>query len=266
MLELTYFGRNIIHTTLRVVLVENELNNAFETIPNNISMLTIDTFEGASVEALPNMNKFTNLKSIKINGLHGLRQLPNIPTLNQVIIRECSIETLHNIPDSIDYLTLDNNPNLDMYTLPQSIGVFICSQQRLGHFTIPQDNVMTSIYDCSLDTITNIDLCQQYADELPWYVFDMWGCNSPYQSYIDDVLYRMDLAMYTRDRIQSLSRTLLPYIIDIVKHREAVLEFANTMSTVRDSIRTSVPQDKLSPCDTVFILASNYPRRMMEYM
>jgi hypothetical protein len=254
---------------IEIVNDTNVIDEAFEDIPISITVLHFTTMTPFNIDIFPSLDRFSNLRTIYFINITGIRILPNLnhmKYLKYLNIQGCSIETLETIP-SLIHLVLKNNNRLNMYTLPESIGVLECIGQNMGDFTIPTNNIMTTLHQCVVSSVTNIAICHEYINEHPTYIFDMTDCISPYQTYIDEKSRQLEIPeIYTNGRCHSQSIQLLPYIIDIVVNRELLLDFVNNMICVRNSTVQHKTPLELEDIHTVFVLGSNYPRRMMEYI
>lgn len=267
MMRISYLAKHMV--PVEITIGPNDIEEAFNSIPENIMVLRIISSPDINIEIFPSLGRFLYLRELCFINIKGIRILPDmshLQYLKHLNIQECSIETLENIPILV-HLVLKNNVRLNIHTIPQSIDVLECVGQNMGDFTIPFNNMITKLHKCVVLSITNISICHEYMNKNHRYIFDMTECISPYQSFIDETSKRIGIPdQYTNSRCDSQSITILPYIIDIVVNRELLLDFGNNMICVRNSTVQNKPPNNLGYINTVFVLGSNYPRRMMEFI
>ena len=271
MLSLTYFHANMVTRNEQLAYSDNRntnfanISNILEQIPSNITVLIFESEHGDyPIDTLPSLVRFTHLKIIHFKKIKSLRIIPEFSeTVNYLNIRECDIETLINVPRRMNHLSLDSNRLLDMSTIPHSIEMFECIHQHLGNFSIPQNNMLLWVSECTIESITNISICLTYYETNPFYCLDMYKCISPYQEAVDDILKHIPSH---HNRLHEYSRNIVQAIIEIEHNKQLRLELGQNAICTQKSVLRNTPQIDMSPIETVFVLGSNYPRRMMEFV
>jgi hypothetical protein len=271
MLSFTYFHSNMVTLHQHLAYTDNRdtnfanISNILEKIPYNITVLIFESEHGNyPIDTLPSLMRFIHLKIIHFKKIKTLRILPEFSeTVNYLNIRECDIETLINVPRRMKHLSLDTNRLLDMSTIPTSIEMFECMRQHLGTFSIPQDNMLLWLSECTIETITNISICLTYYETNPFYCLDMYQCISPYQYAVDDILKHIPPH---HNRLHEYSIEIVNAIIEIEHNKQLRIELGQNAICIQKSILRNTPQIDMSPIETVFVLGSNDPRRMMEFV
>jgi hypothetical protein len=207
----------------------------------------------------PSFKRFAFLQSVRLVNISSLRTLPEMNNLQFLGIYGCRLEDISSVV-KVSQLCLKNNIYLKSHTIPKIVHILDGINQPLGVFKLPQENVFTYLQECVITQISNIDQCTTLT------IFGMLNCDSPYQCQIDEISIK--LCSTIGIRAQSDIMILLPHIIDVIinTNRKLLLDFGNTMVGVRNSVISHTKQIDWSPIQTVFVLGSNYPRRMMEYV
>lgn len=242
-------------------MLHTPITDIFNDIPEDVISIRIIEYNAKEDGYLiwPSFRRFALLKSIRLVNISSLRILPEMNNLQFLGIYSCRLEDISSV-EKVSQLCLNNNIYLKSHTIPKIVHILDGINQPLGVFTLPQENIFTYLQECVIDQISNIDQCNTVT------IFEMLNCTSPYQRQIDDISRNLGISVVTR--CQSEQMILLPYMIEVIirTNRKLLLEFGNTMVGVRNAVMTNASPIECSPIQTVFVLSSNYPRRMMEYV
>jgi hypothetical protein len=242
-------------------MLHTPITEIFNDIPEDVVSIRITEYEAKEDGYLiwPSFRRFALLQSVRLINISSLRKLPEMNNLQFLGIYRCRLEDISSV-EKVYQLCLNNNTYLKSHTIPKIVHLLDGINQPLGVFKLPQENIFTYLQECVIDQISDIDQCTTLN------IFEMLNCTSPYQRNIDDISTNLGISVFSR--CQSDLRILLPHIIDVVinTNRKLLLEFGTTMVGVRNAVMTNTSPTECSSIQTVFVLSSNYPRRMMEYV
>lgn len=241
--------------------VHTPITEIFNDIPEDVISIRITEREAKEDGYLiwPSFRRFALLQTVRLVNISSLRKLPEMNNLQFLGIYGCRLEDISSV-EKVTHLWLQKNIYLKSHTIPKIVHLLDGINQPLGVFKLPQENIFTYLQECEIDQISNIDQCTTLT------IFEMVNCTSPYQIQLDDITINLGISVGWR--CQSELMILLPYMIEVIikTNRKLLLEFGNTMVGVRNAVMTNTPPIECSSIQTVFVLSSNYPRRMMEYV
>ena len=255
----------------------DELNDALAQLPRETSKLFISSKKPYKMSSeLSSFSRFETISMLSIENISGFKQLHGLSnTISSIDLKGTGIETLANIPETLEYIKLVNNSNLRITTFPEGIIVIDLAHQHLDHIICPPQLNSLILYRCSFNRLQVSDVFNtNHIYNLQYIKLDMVECDCPYQDKIYEIYNNTELCLYYavtypgRYNAQTHLSSTVNGCVSAIKQINIDLdtECVNTMATMQRQFRTLYNINNIVDPIRVMGLHSNIPRRVMEFI
>ena len=277
---------NEVYDNINIMIISTNQHGLFAD-RRSTNLFTVNDFNTRPINQLPSLNiLFPNLVYLEIRyvNIQVLPQMPDI--LHKLVIYNTGIRCIDNLKQhpGIHTLHLEYNPMI-MYKhlhLPYNLVHFQSGKQQLGIIFSPPSLTHLILYKCNVTRIQKLPITFEHEQHFHTKL-RMIHCSTPYEVNVvnynppksteNQVLHRymthpaydsfnmMESIRKTNRELDKQFTDVLEFISFTLLNRSPVVD-VNNLPYYPPFHHTST----MNYIEQVFVLGSNYPRRIMEFI